>query len=381
MNTWPFKPMGVGGILDQSFQFYRKNFVQLFLIVLIFYGSIMLLQNAVAYDYSQMSFLPSGSILEGEGFFESIQGMQGEPSLGRALVMFLGSILVLLLMLAFFPVMYASVVVLVKSVVQGESPGLGEVLRGGFRNYWLLLLWSALFGLIVFGVYFAAAIPSVALLFFGVVISGASGSNVLALVFIVGGTLLMVLTIVGAVSFFFVRLGFFLPVITVDDGSEVFSQSWRMTRGSFWRLLGIFLIVHIVIGIFIYGLYFILIITSAFASIIGQLLLILFSVVLYPLSIVVYAFTYFDLKARTEGPDLQDMISAARPQPEEAAGWAPAVGPAAETRPVTEAKPVVETNPVTETGPAKEAGWVEASSVFEARPAAGAGWEEPESNS
>jgi uncharacterized membrane protein YesL len=91
-----------------------------------------------------------------------------------------------------------------------------------------------------------------------------------------------------------------------------------MTKGSFWRLLAIFLIVHIVSGIILYGFQFLLIISSAWTSIIGQLLLILFSCAVSPLSIVVLAFVYFDLKVRSEGQDLQDMIRETLTQGEDA---------------------------------------------------------------
>jgi hypothetical protein len=60
------KPLGVGEILDRSFQIYRKHFMVAFLLVLVFYGPVYFLYHLLTYNFVNIPLLPQSgeSVLE-----------------------------------------------------------------------------------------------------------------------------------------------------------------------------------------------------------------------------------------------------------------------------------------------------------------------------
>jgi hypothetical protein len=123
----------------------------------------------------------------------------------------------------------------------GERPGVGEVLRRALRSIRPLVG----FGLLVAAVEVVVLVV-LALLVTGIALTGSVVGVVIAvLVGILGG-----LGFVVGVGFLVVKLAT-VPSAIVLEGLGVFhaiGRSWVLMRGAFWRTLGIFLLVIVMVG-------------------------------------------------------------------------------------------------------------------------------------
>jgi hypothetical protein len=124
----------------------------------------------------------------------------------------------------------------------GKRPGAGEVLRRALKSIWPLIG----FGVLVAAVEIVVIVV-LALLVTGIALTGTTVGVVLAvLVGIFGGLAFAV----GA-GFLLVKLAT-VPSAVVLEGLGVFAairRSWVLMRGAFWRTLGIFVLVVVMIGV------------------------------------------------------------------------------------------------------------------------------------
>lgn len=314
------RPMGIGAILDRSFQIYRKHFTVTFLLMLLFFGPIYLLQNLVLFDVSSVSLLPESgeTIADSIDRFAEASGSGDELRIGLLLFSFL---LMPLYMLAVFPAAVSSQLHLVRAAANGASVGFKELLRSSFSRYWPMVGNTLLFGLILMGVY--TAISTVVV--FGVIIvlvvtvgigtgiaeigSDPFGSSIVLVVLLVFMYLLVALLMMAGIGFFAIRFGFYLPVIALEGAPSSLGRSWRLTKGNFWRIFGIYFVLSIIYGVFMMGTYALLIAVFKL-SLLGQLIYIVLTLLITPIYMIPYAVTYFDLRVRNEGADLEQMLAA-----------------------------------------------------------------------
>ncbi|WP_281886435.1 hypothetical protein [Paenibacillus sp. YYML68] len=315
------KPMGVGAVLDRSFQLYRSHFVTAFLFVLLFYGPFYFLQTFVLYDTGTAPLLPdSGTTVSSSmelflrGSESSVDGM---PDTGTMVFIFL---LMPLYMLLVFPASIASQLHLVQSVLEGRPVRFGEVLRKSFTRYGKTLLFSFLYALIMITVQGMIGTVLVIALMLVVTLTAGLGSGLLELANdpLAGGLtfivvfmiiyLLSILVVMAGSSFFIIRFGYFLPIISVDNGQDPLGRSWRLTRGHFWRIFLILVVLTVIYTVFSLGLYA-LVIGVFKMSLIGQLILVVLSLLIMPIFTIPYALLYFDLRVRNEGSDLEQVLS------------------------------------------------------------------------
>lgn len=337
------RPMGIGSILDRSFQIYRKHFTVTFLLMLLFFGPIYLLQNAVLFDMSSVSLLPESgeTIADSLDRFAKASGSGDELRIGLLLFSFL---LMPIYMLAVFPAAVSSQLHLVRAAAEGASVGFKELLRSSFSRYWPMVGNTLLFGLILMGVYAAISTAVV----FGVIIVAAVsigigagiselgsdpfGSSIVLAVLLIGMYMLVVLLMMAGIGFFAIRFGFYLPVVALEGARSSLSRSWKLTKGNFWRIFGIYFVLSIIYSVFMLGTYALLIAVFKM-SLLGQLIYIVLTLLITPIYMIPYAVTYFDLRVRNEGADLEQMLAAGQSygsyssQPAETGDGA---GPAAE---------------------------------------------------
>ncbi|WP_163952864.1 hypothetical protein [Paenibacillus sp. SYP-B3998] len=317
MNT-PIRPMGIGRILDRSFLLYRKHFVKLTLVMLILYGPFYLLQHLLLYQEAASA---SASILDqirNGGSWQDIvtsgaafRGTSPDIDVWKSLVFLL--VLFPLFLLGMMPASVASVVHLVKAHLLGEKvPGVGDMLKKSFRRFWPLAGSTALDGLIVLGMYvvfffiFGIFVIVFAL---GAGLSGTLSGSGMGTGVVIGIIFFILLTIAGLLTgaYFFLRWGYYLPIVALGEDSIGLSRSWRLTRGNFWRLFLMFFVLIIILYLFQAVIQ--LIVTAAFGLGLGaQLLLSLVSILIAPLGILSYAISFFDLKVRNDGLGLETMI-------------------------------------------------------------------------
>lgn len=316
-----WKPMGISRMLDYSFQFFRRHFVKLFLIMLIFYGPFYLLQQLLLPNvlsgnaFILQSFvegLRDGVGLDSDVFESRMLEYEADATLlvGKLLVFFLIAILFLIF---FVPVSITAVVMYVQSVLSGEGePLIGDVLKRSFRRFWPVVGSNLLFGLILIGIFIGImlAFSGISVLLALVVGAAANGPGV-------GGAIVMgVLIVAGligvllAAAYFIIRLMYFLPLTALEGESIGLGRSWAMTRQSFWRLFWTMLVMYLIIYFItsILGMLFGFVLLLFAPPWVAQAVLLLANTVLAPLMIVLYAISFFDLRVRSEGLGLESLI-------------------------------------------------------------------------
>jgi hypothetical protein len=317
MQNASIRPMGIGRILDRSFQLYRKHFVTLTLIMLILYGPFYLLQHLLTYQETAST---SSSILDQIRSGASMQDLLGSGSfmqknptpkdIGKTLLLVL--VLVPIMILGLMPASAASVLHLVKASLFGEeTPGVGELLRKSFRRFWPLAGSTFLYALIMFGIYIGLAIIIV---IFAIVF--AIGGNLSNTVGGFGGgavalsIIFFVILGLGAIftfSYFFIRWCYYLTFVALDEESIGLGRSWKLTRKSFWRLFLMYFVFTLILYLFLLVIQ--LIIAAVFGlGLGGQLLQSLISILVMSLWFLPYAVSFFDLKVRNEGLGLESLI-------------------------------------------------------------------------
>ncbi|XID91571.1 hypothetical protein ACF3MZ_24150 [Paenibacillaceae bacterium WGS1546] len=289
------KPMGVGRMLDLSFQLYRKHFVKLMLIVLICFGPFYLVR-AMVQGQSEQSLWDVDEIMN-----YSISDAEPLISQDNAVLFLLLAVLIVFILT---PVAAAAIVFLVHPALKGEeAPSALQLLRMSFKRYWGLLGSSILFGLILIGLIIIFVIAFTILGVISAVIPG------------IGGILFFLLA-VGAVFgfyYFVIRFMYFLPVVAYREESVGIGRSWELTRKSFWRLFGLFFVLMLLTYIFnvVASLLLSLVPMNGILSVLLQLFV---NLLVAPMIFVAYAVSYTDLRIR-DGMGLEEMISRIVPDP------------------------------------------------------------------
>ncbi len=281
------KPMGIGRMIDLSFQLYRKHFAKLMSIMLICYGLFYLLQAMTQGQTVQSMFNMEGIV--------NYSSADAEPLLSEGShgwVVFLFGLVFLFLT----PVAVASVVFLVYHVMKGEeAPSALQLLRMSFKRYGGLLGSSVLFALMMLGFIIAIAIVTMIL---GMIVAAILGGV---------GIILVSVGVVFTFYYFVIRFMYFLPVVALQEESVGFGRSWSLTRQSFWRLFGLFLVMMLLIYLFNLVAGFLLALVPM-SGIVFALLQMLVNLLTAPILYVVYAVSYFDLRVR-DGMGLEEMIN------------------------------------------------------------------------
>jgi hypothetical protein len=318
------KPASIGELLDRGVKLYRRHFVTAYLLMLIFFAPVYFVQNMLMFGLGDASFLPQEGITIAESLdrlAESETGTAG-PGYGVAYVLF--TFLVLpIYAVAVLPFAISSLLHVVRAAAAGEEIRLGAVLKRSFVPYWRVAGNTFLYGLILIGTYIAIVIAGTVLVFvaalmagllgagIGQISSNAVGAGIAIIAIIVIAYVLFIAGVMAAFSFVLIRFGFYLPVLTLDEGDQPLQRSWRLTKGSFWRLFFALLVLTAISTIFAIGGYALLIAVFKF-SIIGQIVHTLLALLVLPLFFLTFGAIYYELKGRTEGADIARTLALAQ---------------------------------------------------------------------
>jgi hypothetical protein len=314
MNHLQLEPMGVGSLLDRSFSVYRHHFVPFFLLTMLLFGPFLLIQEVLMTDLGSMPLVTSDD--ESSTFWEFWQNRLGASD--ATLTDNLGHLLLYLLvwvpvtMLFVYPLMLSAALLMTRAAVTGEPVNVKAALKQALSRVWPLAGSTFVFGLIMAGIMLAFVLAIVLLSVLGFGIAGLAAedsdlSPVAVIVLMIGGYLLFLAGIVLVPGFFLLRWGFYLPVVLLDREGIGIGRSWKLTKGSFWRLMALYLVLTVIYTIFSGGISALSI--AAFGvSILSQLIQVLVSCLLIPWMMIVYALAYLDLKVRYEGTDVEAML-------------------------------------------------------------------------
>jgi len=308
MQDWQETPLSFGEILDVTFRILRQNFAKLFLLMLILVGPVYLLQ-VIGLISGGMSFLPGSTAQVGltsllEGFTQS----QG-PSLGIPyfVLVLISSLLLIFISL---PVSYTSLILAVDQIREEGIVILPTIIRQAFSRYWPLLGGTAVYGLLGFALYIGIILIITVYLAVGIGFGSLSGlqSGIppgLGLHILV----IILLSIAGICGLIYLmtRWGFYFAATVFEPVSPGIGKSWSLTRNYFWRLFGLYFVVAI-INLIISVVLQMAIKFLLGGSVLAFLLTSLVSILVMIMPVIAYAVTYFDLRVRNEGTDLQALL-------------------------------------------------------------------------
>lgn len=299
------KPLSFGEILDVTFRTIKENFSRLFLIMLILEGPFELL-------YSVSKALGGVSLLRapnsGQGIASLLDSLK-QSGTGMQNTMF-ELVYYLLLLLISVPMAYASLIVATDQIRKKEPVNIFSSIKRAFSRYWALLGGSMVYALIMF----ALIIGITAIIVSYLAISGAAEAlSGLAVGNFAGFGIHLVVIIVLSIGTFcgfiylITRWSFFFASIVFEKVSPGLGKSWKLTRGHFWRLVGLYIVLTIILiiimAIFQAAIYYFL-----GDSVLAYLLISLVSIPISMTSYIAYALIYFDLRVRNEATDLKGMI-------------------------------------------------------------------------
>jgi hypothetical protein len=302
----PLRPLGVGEILDGAFQAVRSN-----------PRSMIGVSAAVVAAVTLLSLVPQAFVLHGLGAAAlGSTASATELSTREQLDLVSGALEAQLFpgILTFFAVtvLNALLIVPVSAAVLGRRTPPAEMWQRA-KGRLLPAVGLALLTLLAL----SAAVLVVLLPGVVVLVTGETAPGVLLLV--AGGVAAVVLGVLLAV-----RWALAAPALVLEKASvtTAMSRSWRLTRGSFWRVLGILLLTGIIVSIGQAAISFPLSALSSLpaagqsnpyenlGTVFAQLLItgvgsIVAGAVFYPFNAAASALLYIDLRMRREGLDVR----------------------------------------------------------------------------
>lgn len=297
------KPLSFGEILDVTFSIIKENFSRLFLIVLIFMGPLELLQ-VVAQTLGGISLLRAPN--SGEGISSLLDTIQQAGSQNTIF----DTIYLLLMIFISAPMAYASLIVATDQIRKKEPVNISLAIKRALSRYWALLGGGIVYTLIMIALIIGITVLIIAY----IAISGGTGAfSGLAVGNFTGLGIHLIVIIILSISTFcafiylITRWSFFFAAIVFEKVSPGLRKSWRLTRGNFWRLIGLYIVLSILLLI-IMAIVEMAVFFFLGNSVLASLLISLVSIPITMTSYIAYAVIYFDLRVRNDAMDLKGMI-------------------------------------------------------------------------
>jgi len=295
----PLRPLGLGEILDGAFRAIRANPRVMFGLTAVVVSITVALQSIVQW---YVGGLLSGSIADATSTLDPT----GELALSESITPSIAPLLTLPALTLATTVLTGLLIVSVSRSVLGQKVTIGEVWRSYRGRVGLVVVFTILLSV-------GTALVMAALI--GVVVLAAMNdqTGLAVLLGLVGGGLFLV-----AYVWLLVRTLLVPPAIMLEGAGfwSAVRRGWTLSRGSFWRLLGIYLLTSVIVSI-VSGL--IQAPASVFATFVFQdplstsfgsiVLLGVASIIALTLTTVftaaVVALLYVDVRMRREGLDVE----------------------------------------------------------------------------
>lgn len=307
------RPLSFGEILDVTFRIIKENFLRLFLIMLIFMGPILILE-LVTYLIGGVALLSDPhrnmgitSIL---GSFAQPKMQGASPNYGTTPQVVLLIISSLLSCLISIPIGYTSLIIATEQIWKKQTVNILTIIKRAFSRYWALLGGSLLFGLIMSSIYVGTVLIFVLYLAFSGgfgMFKGLAVGNMTGLGIQISVSIALTLSAFLGFIYLMTRWSFFFAAIVFEKVSPGLGKSWRLTRGCFWRLVGLNIVLTIIIVIIYLVLYLVVGFTLG-NSVLALLLKSLVSIFVSITPIIAYAVIYLDLRVRNEAVDLKAIL-------------------------------------------------------------------------
>ncbi len=297
------RPMDVGDILDGTIRVYRRRPWVFVTILAIIVGIPMLItQTSIEYI---VSLLKEADVLNPEGLANLFAIVTSSAYLTSSGFLLFGGIILFFLA----PIAQAAMVYAVSETILGRVVGLKQSINAIMPKAWKLIQAYMLYFIIALGVF----------LIIGALIFAISPKdpNVMPGVGFILGIFGLVFLIMIAMVFLTVKFIFIPHAMILDYTGVVDSlrRSFTLSNGYWWRTLGIYMIITMIIliiqyflslGVYIVG-WGINMIPGASTFIIiaaSGVIMTIISIILNPISFIASTLLYYDLRIRKEGFDL-----------------------------------------------------------------------------
>ncbi|GAA4724436.1 hypothetical protein APR04_003611 [Promicromonospora umidemergens] len=232
----PLRPLSLGELYDGAFGAVRHNpgvTLGLTAIIVVFavaVGTLISIPLTTLFtDLFAGFFAEVGSdpALEGLGFTQDMLGVTYGSALGIGLLVSLA-----------MPLAMGVMAIAVSDSVIGRKIPLSEAWRRVVKRAWFLIGFSLLSGLAAYLIFFLAI---------GIVIAAFAVDPTLG-----GISVLVVLAgLVVSFAWLLTRVALIPPALAVEGGGfwATCARAWKLTRGTFWRVLGIYLLTVIIMWI------------------------------------------------------------------------------------------------------------------------------------
>ena len=307
----PLRPLSIGEIISGAFESLRANPRAMFLPSLIVLTATGVLSAVMNYLGTSLLFSRLGVILD-----------SSDVQVSRILPVFMGSfasqIVGALLTALATTILTGLLIVAVSRSVLGRIATPGEVWERTRGRILPLIGQTLLITLIT--VIADAIIVVIGVVLIVIIAASVTGPDpgAGAIVITLLAALALIVIVFIAAAFLVVRLSLAPAALMLENTGVVegIGRSWALTRGSFWRVLGILvlagLITGLVTGTLSFGLGMVLGVISVglpaaqpLVSAVTVLLTSVLSALVLPFTAAVTALTYIDLRMRTEGLDVE----------------------------------------------------------------------------
>lgn len=231
----PLRPLGLGEILDGAVRAVRANPAVMFGLSAVVVTVAVALQTLV-----QLYVTSLVNAALGGGALDDAMSAADSAVMSEMLSTSAGQVLTVPLLVPVTSVLTGLLIVSVSRSVLGHKVGLREVWRT--RRVWLLVgfgLLQLLASLLAFALYVGAVA--------GLAVAGADWEAVG--VGVLGGIALL------CASVWVTARTLLVPPALMLEGKRFWptvARAWRLTRGSFWRLLGIYLLSNLLVSVLMY---------------------------------------------------------------------------------------------------------------------------------
>ncbi|MFC8798317.1 hypothetical protein ACFT2C_11340 [Promicromonospora sp. NPDC057138] len=233
----PLRPLTLGELYDGAFGAVRHNpgvtlgLTAIIVVAAVAVGTLISIPLTTVFtDLFASLFAQIGDdpALEGLGFTQDMLGVTYGSALGTGMLLTLAT-----------PLAMGVMAISVSDSVIGRKISVSEAWQRAGKRWWFLIGFSLLSTAVVLVAYLLAA-GIVALLV--VYVDAATG--------VIVGLLLFVALVVGGV-WAFTRVTLIPPALAVEGGGfwATCRRAWRLTHGTFWRVLGIYLLTSVILSV------------------------------------------------------------------------------------------------------------------------------------
>lgn len=232
----PLRPLTLGELYDGAFGAVRHNpgvtlgLTAIIVVVAVAIGTLVSIPLTTWFTDLWGSFfaeLENDPAMQDMGFTQDVLGVTYGSLLGTSLLLMLAS-----------PLAMGVMAISVSDSVIGRKISVSDAWRRVAKRAWFLIGFSLLSTLVVLVAYVLAV---------GIVVGLFSVDPTLGVV----GLLVVLAGLVVAGVWAFTRVILVPPALAVEGGGfwATFARAWKLSRGSFWRVLGIYLLTSIILSV------------------------------------------------------------------------------------------------------------------------------------